>query len=60
MILLVILSMIFMALKISGTVDWSWWLVLLPVLLPMGLVAFVFLSIGAMLLLALFLDNKGR
>lgn len=33
-----ILTLIFIFLKLNETIDWSWWLVLLPVIIPIGIV----------------------
>ena len=30
------LTIIFVVLKLTGTIDWSWWLVLLPELIAIG------------------------
>ena len=33
-----LLTIVFIVLKLTGYISWSWWLVLLPVLIPMVLV----------------------
>jgi hypothetical protein len=32
------LQVLFIALKLTGQITWSWWLVMLPTLVPLGLV----------------------
>lgn len=44
-IVLVILQVIFIVLKLASLVDWSWWWVLSPVILPVLFLAFVILLI---------------
>jgi hypothetical protein len=34
--ILELLTVIFVILKLIGTIDWSWWLVLLPTLISIG------------------------
>ncbi|MDZ4632256.1 hypothetical protein ORN01_25200 [Bacillus cereus] len=36
-----ILTVVFIVLKLTGVIDWSWWLVLLPELLAIGLYVIV-------------------
>jgi hypothetical protein len=46
--ILEILTIIFVVLKLIGAVDWSWWLVLLPELIAVGIYVAVtsFVGIG--------------
>ena len=46
-----LLTVIFACLKLAGVIDWSWWIVFLPILVPVGLVAIV--RIVVLLLLVL-------
>ena len=39
--LLEILLIVFVILKLVGTIDWSWWWVLSPLLIPIGLLIVV-------------------
>jgi hypothetical protein len=39
------LTLVFVVLKLTDYIDWSWWLVLLPTLLHVGL-AIVIIAIG--------------
>ena len=44
--LLEILTIIFVILKLCGTIDWSWWLVLLPEIVSIGVAGLWFLFVG--------------
>lgn len=33
-----LLTIVFIVLKLTGVISWSWWLVLLPTLIPIGIV----------------------
>lgn len=33
-----LLTIVFIVLKLTGVISWSWWLVLLPTLIPTGIV----------------------
>ena len=37
MALLEVLTIVFVVLKLTGTIDWSWWLVLLPEIIAVGI-----------------------
>lgn len=50
--LLGVLGIVFVVLKLVGTIDWSWWLVLLPFYGAFVLIAGIFL--GALVLSAVF------
>lgn len=41
-----ILGLIFITLKLTDYIDWSWWWVLAPIWIPFAFVAVVFLIIG--------------
>ena len=45
--LLHVMTFIFVILKLTGVVSWSWWLVLLPSLINFGLIAGMMLFVGA-------------
>jgi len=36
-----VLLLIFITLKLVGVIDWSWWWVMAPLWIPLGLVVFV-------------------
>jgi hypothetical protein len=50
-----ILGLIFITLKLLGYLDWSWWLVLLPIWGPMAIGLSVFIGI---LIFAVINDSK--
>ena len=54
-----VLTFIFIILKITGVVTWSWWVVLLPSLIYFGLILGVILFIGAVALV-MFSKNKDK
>ena len=54
--LLNILTIIFVIAKICGAITWSWWLVLLPTLINIGLTILVWLVILIIVIIAAFLD----
>ena len=35
------LQVLFIALKLTGHITWSWWLVMLPTLIPVGIMAVI-------------------
>jgi hypothetical protein len=48
--LLEILTIIFVILKLCGTIDWSWWLVLLPEIVAIVLYGLWSLFIGGLVI----------
>ena len=54
--LLNILTIIFVIAKICGAITWSWWLVLLPTIINVGVSILVWLVIFIILIIAAFLD----
>ena len=38
-----VLTLIFITLKLTGIIDWSWWWVISPILIDFGLIALVLL-----------------
>lgn len=54
--LLNILTIIFVIAKICGAITWSWWLVLLPTIINIGLTILVWLVIFIIVIIAAFLD----
>ena len=54
--LLNILTIIFVIAKICGAITWSWWLVLLPTIINVGLTILVWLVIFVVVIIAAFLD----
>lgn len=41
-----LLGVVFIVLKLCGVINWSWWLVLLPLYGPITLVLFLLLCVG--------------
>lgn len=40
-----LLFVMFICLKLCGVIAWSWWIVFLPVFIPLGIVVLVFLAL---------------
>ena len=51
-----ILTIIFVIAKIVGYINWSWWLVLLPSIISIGLSTLVSIIVLVAALIAVFLD----
>ena len=51
-----ILTIIFVIAKIVGYINWSWWLVLLPSIISIGLSTLVSIIVLVVALVAVFLD----
>lgn len=51
-----ILTIIFVIAKIVGCINWSWWLVLLPSIISIGLSTLVTIIVLIVALIAVFLD----
>lgn len=41
-----VLAIVFVVLKLTGIVTWSWWIVLAPVLIPLAILLICFLELG--------------
>ena len=50
--LLGVLLIIFIVLKLVGVIDWSWWLVLIPLWISLGLFVLVFVIVGVIIIIA--------
>jgi len=46
-----LLTIVFIVLKLTHVISWSWWWVLAPTLIPLGLVAVIFLIVGLVFLI---------
>ncbi|MBX7490730.1 hypothetical protein [Helicobacter turcicus] len=46
---LVLLQVLFIGLKLAGKIQWSWWLVLLPMIIYIFLYIFLFFLVGGFL-----------
>lgn len=56
-----LLTIVFIALKLTGVINWSWLLVLLPMLIPIGVVAvllFCYLFIAIVLIASSYKSKK--
>lgn len=49
----VVLTAVFATLKLTGNIDWSWWIVFLPLIIFAGLLALIFGIVGLIALIAL-------
>ena len=47
----ILLTVIFACLKLAGVIDWSWWIVFLPILVLIGLAAIVLVVVFLLLVL---------
>lgn len=45
------LTILFIALKLTGSIDWAWWLVLSPITFPLMATGILFVSIGGIALI---------
>jgi hypothetical protein len=45
-----LLLVLFIGLKLGGVIDWSWWWVLSPLLIPLGILAGVLVVAGLVML----------
>ena len=46
----VILTIVFIVLKLTGVIDWSWFYVLLPTIIPLAIAGIILLGIGGIFL----------
>lgn len=49
-----LLTIVFVILKLTGVIAWSWWLVFLPMIISWGLFLLVLLVVGIIAILAIF------
>ena len=54
---LVVLTVVFMVLKLCGIIDWTWWWIFAPLWIPIGIVVGIFLFTGIIALVAIILDQ---
>lgn len=54
-----VMTFIFVVLKLTGVVSWSWWLVLLPSLINFGLILGMMLFVGAFAW-SVYMRSKGK
>ena len=55
-----VLFIVFLILKLTNTIDWSWWWVTCPLWAGVGILAIVFLIMGIPVLLVSFLKRKNK
>lgn len=44
-----LLTIVFVVLKLTGVIAWSWWLVFLPMIISWGLVLLAFVIVGILM-----------
>lgn len=54
--LLGVLTIVFVVLKLTGNIDWSWWWVLSPLWIPIALILLIFLIVLLVICVASLLD----
>jgi hypothetical protein len=54
------LTILFIALKLTDVIDWSWWWVLSPSLIPLAIVVFLMIVLGLVAAVLRFLDERDR
>lgn len=52
-----LITIIFVVLKLTGVIDWSWWLVLSPILIYFALLIIVLIIVLIMALVNILKDN---
>ena len=52
-----VMTLIFVVLKLTGVINWTWWLVLLPSLINFGLILGVILFVGVFALVTFSKDK---
>lgn len=56
--LIVILTALFTAAKLSGVIQWSWWLVFTPLIVYLAFYLLLFIGIGLVAIISTYLDDK--
>ena len=51
-----VLGVVFIVLKLTGVIDWSWWIVLLPLYLPMAM----FLAFAGLVVFLMWIAYRDR
>lgn len=54
-----VITLIFVVLKLTGVINWTWWLVLLPSLINFGLILGMILFVGVFALVT-FIKDKDK
>lgn len=53
-----VLTLIFITLKLTGNIDWSWWWVLSPIWIPIALVGVIFLIVVFAVCIGILFDGE--
>jgi hypothetical protein len=54
----IIIFVVFLTLKLSNVVDWSWWWVLSPIWLPFAVVLGVIMIVSAFALISIMINDR--
>ncbi len=57
---LTVVGIIFVVLKLVGVIAWSWWLVLLPFIIEIGIASFIFGLVLIAFVIRFFADKKAE
>ena len=55
-----VITLIFVVLKLTGVINWTWWLVLLPSLVNFGLILGMILFVGVFALVTFSKDKDSK
>lgn len=54
------LALLFIGLKLTHYIDWSWWAVLAPLTIPIGIFLAIAIICGGVILICEVMDARGR
>lgn len=57
---MMILLVIFIALKVAGVIAWSWWAVFMPVIIPIVIIWIIFLLCGLVIVVGVACDGWNK
>lgn len=57
---MMILLVIFIALKVSGVIAWSWWAVFMPVIIPVVIIGIILLLCGLAIVIGVACDGGNK
>lgn len=55
-----LLTIVFVTLKLTGFIDWSWWWVLAPTLWPIALLLVLLIVWGGFIFIAWLIESSGK
>ncbi len=55
-----LLTVLFIALKLCGVIDWSWWWVLSPIPITLGLILSILCIVGAVVAIVMYIKNRTK